>query len=133
MQGNPVVHFEIYVDDIDRAKTFYQSLFGITLEATPLPTDDFPGEMEMWSFPMASEDAMNSYGSGGMLVKMTGMSPGSGGTVVYFSCHDCGQQVEKVEALGGAVVQPKTAIGEQGFCALVQDTEGNVIGLHSMV
>ncbi|WP_407682469.1 VOC family protein [Pseudocalidococcus azoricus] len=130
MQSNPVVHFEIYVADMERAKAFYEAVFETKLENMPNPTPEV--EMDMWFFPMDKETGMSKYGAGGMLVKMDGFSPGSGGTVVYFACEDCAVQASRAVQHGGSVAQDKTAIGEHGFCALVRDTEGNLIGLHSM-
>lgn len=130
MIGNPVVHFEIYVSDMPRALAFYQTVLVTQLERMPNPTPTT--EMEMWFFPMDKAMGMSTYGSAGALVKMEGFSPGSGGTLVYFTCEDCAVQVELARANGGRVFQEKTSIGEHGFCALVNDTEGNLIGLHSM-
>lgn len=130
MSINPVVHFEIYVADMERARAFYEAVFETTLEAMANPTPDVP--MEMWVFPMDKETGMSSYGSGGMLVKMDGFAPGGGGTLVYFGCEDCSVQAARAAENGGNVVQEKMSIGEHGFCAMVSDTEGNVIGLHSM-
>jgi uncharacterized protein len=130
MQNNAVVHFEIYVEDMDRAKAFYEAVFETTLEQMPNPTPEM--EMDMWFFPMDKESGMNSYGAGGTLVKMEGFAPGGGGTLVYFGCDDCAIQVERSAENGGSLVQDKMSIGEHGFCALVKDTEGNLIGFHSM-
>jgi hypothetical protein len=58
--------------------------------------------------------------------------PGDGGTLVYFSCADCATEAARVAGAGGVVCQPKMGIGEYGHIAIVQDTEGNTIGLHSM-
>jgi uncharacterized protein len=88
--------------------------------------------MDMWFFPMDKEAGMNSYGAGGMLVKMEGFTPGAGGTLVYFGCDDCAVQVTRAAAHGGSIVKEKTPIGDHGFYALGRDTEGNVIGFHSM-
>ncbi len=130
MKNNPVVHFEIYVEDMARAKAFYEAVFEITLEQMPNPTPEM--EMDMWFFPTDNESGMNSYGAGGMLVKMEGFAPGKGGTLVYFGCDDCAVQVARATANGGSLFQDKMSIGEHGFCALVKDTEGNLIGFHSM-
>ena len=64
-------------------------------------------------------------------MKMEGCEPGGGGTLVYFSCEDCSVEESRVESSGGKVFKPKFSIGEYGFIALVADTEGNMIGLHS--
>lgn len=131
MNSNPVVHFEIYVEDMSRARAFYESVLGVRLEQMSAPTAEM--NMDMWFFPMDKETGMTTYGAGGMLVKMDGISPGVGGTLVYFGCEDCALPAGRVVARGGSLVQEKTSIGEHGFFALAKDTEGNMIGFHSMV
>jgi hypothetical protein len=122
MNMNPVGWFEIYVQDMARAKAFYETVFDTTLEKLP------GAEMEMWSFPMD----MAKYGAPGALIHMPGCASGGGGTLVYFSCMDCATEQARAEAAGGKVFKPKFSIGQYGFIALVTDTEGNMIGLHSM-
>jgi uncharacterized protein len=125
MTNNPVVWFEIYVQDIQRAKRFYEVVLGVKLEKTKPPG---PG-IEMLTFPMD----MNGSGASGALVKMEGGPSGSGSSViVYFRCDDCAVESKRVPLNGGKVMKEKFAIGEHGFMSLVNDTEGNVLGLHSM-
>ncbi len=121
---NPVGWFEIYVDDMDRAKAFYETVLGINLEPMSDPTDD---SVTMWSFP----SAMEAYGASGALIKMAGQAAGGSSTVVYFACDDCAEEESRVAAAGGVIKQSKMSIGDYGFCALAVDTEGNSIGLHS--
>lgn len=130
MKSNPVVHFEIYVQDMDRAKAFYETVLGIKLEKMPALTAEM--DMDMWFFPMDKETGMNTYGAGGMLVKMEGFLSGGSGTLVYFGCDDCAVQAARAAEHGGSLYKEKTSIGEHGFYALTQDTEGNMIGFHSM-
>lgn len=122
MKNNPVGWFEIYVQDIDRAKKFYESVFQLKLEKL-----NSPG-MEMWSFPMN----LNRWGAGGALVKMDGVPSGGNSTLVYFSCEDCSIEESRVEKFGGRIHRNKASIGECGFISLVFDTEGNMFGLHSL-
>ncbi|KAA5539458.1 VOC family protein [Roseiconus nitratireducens] len=123
MKENPVGWFELYVKDLDRAKRFYEAVFETQLQKLDSPTP----ELEMLAFPMSTE----SVGAPGALVKANGPSPGGFGTLVYFSCEDCEVEAGRVEAAGGKVDRPKMSIGQYGFIALVTDTEGNMIGLHS--
>ena len=128
MKANPAVWFEIYVQDMPRAKAFYKAVFQG--ELTPLANPDqesFPG-LEMWAFP----SSMESYGATGALVKMPGFASTGNSTLVYFGCEDCAVESARAVANGGRMFKEKVAIGEHGFIALVYDTEGNMLGLHSM-
>jgi uncharacterized protein len=127
MKANPVGWFEIYVQDIPRAKAFYEAVFETKLVELPNPDPIEFGEMEMWTFPMS----MENYGAAGALIKMPGC-PSGGSTLVYFSCDDCAVELERALQHGGTVFKGKQSIGENGFIAMVVDTEGNMIGLHSM-
>ena len=123
--ANPVGWFEIYVNNIERARMFYQTVLGIHLERLADPVDS---EITMFCFP--SEQTL--YGATGALVQMSGMAGGGSSTVVYFSCDNCAEQQGRVQTAGGRVIRPKFAIGEHGFIALIEDSEGNMVGLHSM-
>jgi len=122
--NNPIGWFEIYVDDINRAKNFYQGVFGMELERLSDPTGS---DVEMWSFQCDFE----SYGATGALIQMAGSPAGGNSTVIYFSCRDCALEASRVAEFGGRVTQPKMSLGEHGFCSMVLDSEGNTIGLHS--
>ena len=121
---NAVGWFDIYVKDMERAVKFYQKVLDINLEEMNDPT----GETQMMSF---SAD-MQAYGAAGALVKTEHANPGPGGTQVYFSVDDCAIQQERVVDAGGTIIRPKFSIGNFGFVALCQDTEGNMIGFNSM-
>lgn len=130
MPTNPVVHFEIYVQDMARARAFYENVLGTTLVRMPAPTPEM--DLDMLFFPMDKDTGMNTYSSGGMLVRMEGMASGGGGTLVYFACEDCAVQAARAAEFGGRLCKEKTSIGEHGFFSLAQDSEGNMIGFHSM-
>ncbi len=121
---NAVGWFDIYVDDLPRAVTFYETVLGAKLEQMGDPT----GETQMMSFPAD----MSAYGAGGALTKSPHAKPGIGGTVIYFMAEDCAVEQARVEDAGGMVVRPKFSIGEFGFVVLCQDTEGNMFGISSM-
>jgi predicted enzyme related to lactoylglutathione lyase len=125
MANNPVAWFEIYVDDLARAKRFYESVLSVNLDVLGDPNDT---SIEMLSFP----SNMEKYGASGALVKMEGFKAGGNSTLIYFSCDDCAIEESKVEAAGGHIQKPKMSIGEYGFISLAVDSEGNMFGLHSM-
>lgn len=125
MKQNAVGWFDIYVNDMDRAVSFYQSVFKQELENIGDPTDS---NVIMKSFPTD----MASYGAGGALVKREGCVPVTGGTIVYFGVDDCSTEESRVNKSGGKVINPKMSIGEFGWVSVCMDTEGNLFGLSSM-
>jgi predicted enzyme related to lactoylglutathione lyase len=125
MDHNPIIWFEIYVQDMARAKRFYEAVLQVTLEKLGDPNDT---SIDMQSFPGAPDRP----GATGALVKFEGVPSGGSSTLVYFTCEDCAVEEGRVPGAGGRVERPKMAIGEYGFISLARDTEGNMFGLHSM-
>ncbi|HZQ60514.1 MAG TPA: VOC family protein [Casimicrobiaceae bacterium] len=120
--NNPVNWFEIYVQDMSRAKRFYQQVLGVELSKLEA------GDLDMWAFPMQR----GGPGASGSLVRMAGVPSGGNSIIVYFSCADCAVEAGRVKQAGGSVHREKMSIGPYGFIALAVDTEGNMFGLHSM-
>ena len=121
MNANPVGWFEIYVQDMARARAFYEAVLEGRLEKLEA------GGLEMWAFPMAQE----RQGAAGALVHMPGFPVGGNSTLVYFTSDDCAREEGRVAAAGGGVEKPKFSIGPYGFIVLAHDTEGNLFGVHS--
>jgi hypothetical protein len=124
MENNPVGWFEIYVQDMERAIKFYESVFQVKLEQLESPISN----LVLWSFPMN----MGKMGASGALVKMTGCPSGGNSTLVYFSCDDCAIEAARAAEAGGRIQNEKFSIGQYGYISLLIDTEGNMIGLHSL-
>ncbi len=115
---NSVNWFELFVSELPRAQAFYEQVL-----ATKLKAETFNGE------PHA---IIRSEGVSGALVQRQGVKPGGGGTMVYLNCNGAlDAVVSRVEKAGGKVVMPKTDIGPPGFIAVMADSEGNTVGLHS--
>ena len=123
--NNPVVWFEIYVDDLSRARKFYEMVFSVTMTEMPDTTNE---GIEMVMFPMQ----MDKPNASGGLVKMEGFKAGGNSTIVYFDSADCATEEARVEKAGGKIFKKKMSIGEHGFMSLCTDTEGNMFGIHSM-
>lgn len=121
MSKNPVNWFEIYVQDMGRARKFYEAVLGVSLQRLASP------DIEMWAFGMEPDGS----GAGGSLVRMPGFPSGGNSTIVYFRCDDCAVEEARIVPAGGRVHKPKFSIGEYGFIVLAYDTEGNMFGLHS--
>jgi uncharacterized protein len=133
MKPNPITWCEIYVQDMDRAKGFYEAVFQVKMEklnspdSSPDSSADSSSDIEeMWAFPMS----MDKMGASGALVKMEGVASGGSGIIPYFHCDEVAVESERVVNAGGQIHTAKMSIGQYGFMALVQDTEGNMIGLH---
>jgi len=122
---NAISWFEIPASDLSRATKFYETIFGVTLNPLDLPN------IKMRMFPL--EDMM---GVGGAIVDSGGFHKPSStdGPLIYLNGNpDLQKVLDKVEAAGGKIMVPKTEISpEYGFMAVIIDTEGNRIGLHSV-
>ena len=121
MVQNPVCWFEIYVQDMERARRFYEAVLQVKLHKL---NSTVP---ELWAFPQS----FTNYGASGALAKMEGVPPGGNSTLVYFSCVDCAVEAKRVVASGGRILKEKFSIGEYGSIVLAFDTQGNMFGLHS--
>jgi predicted enzyme related to lactoylglutathione lyase len=121
-ERNAVGWFEIYVQDMERARRFYEAVFEVRLSELASPV------IKMWAFPMQH----GAPGCPGALVNMPGVESKMGGTIVYFTVADCAVEAQRAEKNGGRVHKSKFSIGNYGFISLVYDSEGNMIGLHSM-
>jgi uncharacterized protein len=123
-KSNAVGWFDIYVNDMNRAALFYETVLNQKLQKIGDPT----GETQMLSFA----GDMSAYGASGALVKSPHARPGMGGTMVYFSVQDCAIEESRVVGAGGKIIRPKFSIGEFGWVTLCEDTEGNGFGLNSV-
>jgi predicted enzyme related to lactoylglutathione lyase len=120
---NAINWFEIPVSNFDKSKKFYETILGIEMhlmEAMGMKSAFFPADMK-------------TGGIGGCIIQGEGYEPSAAGSLVYLNGgEDLGVPLSKVEAAGGKILLPKTAIGSNGFMAHFTDTEGNKVGLHSM-
>ena len=124
--NNAISWFEIPATDLARAQKFYEAIFGVSLIPMDMPN------IRMRMFPL--DDMMN--GVGGAVVDSGGFHKpsASDGPLIYLNGNpDLQNVLNKVEAAGGSIMVPKTEISaEYGFMAVILDTEGNRIGLHSV-
>src|ERR1700733_14882264 len=120
---NALNWFEISVSDIERAKKFYEEIFGITMEV-----QDMMG-MKMAYFPA---DMMGGKVGGG-LVEGQFHKPSADGAKIYLNANpDLDDALGKVEAAGGQVTMLKMKISDEiGAMAFFMDTEGSAVAMHS--
>ena len=121
MAKNPINWFEIPAKNLKRAATFYEKVLQCKLSI-----QDF-ADLKMAWFP-SSQDAPGSTGS---LVEQESYIPSHQGSMVYFTVDDIEKSLLTVTANGGKVLNPKKSIGEFGFVAHFEDSEGNRVALHS--
>ena len=117
---NPVNWFEVPVGDMKRATKFYEAVFGFTLAPNEM------GPHQFAFFPMERGAA----GAAGTLVKGEGYTPSHQGTMVYFSVDAIDAALKKIVKAGGKTLFPRTSIGQYGFIAHFEDSEGNRVCLH---
>jgi predicted enzyme related to lactoylglutathione lyase len=113
-------YFEIPASNLDRAVAFYSTLFSIEFERARIDN------LDMALFPAVDGQPVIS----GALVVGESYVPSHDGTRVYFACTDIDAALMTVARLGGKVLYPKTSIGDLGFVAEFEDSEGNRIALH---
>ncbi len=117
--ANPVYHFEIPVADLDRAIRFYESVLGTKLERRMV--DGYA----MAFFPRAD----GLPGASGALAKGDVYVPSKSGAIVYFDVPDIDAALERARLIGSTVLYGKKDIGEAGYVAEVEDSEGNRLAL----
>ncbi len=118
---HPVCYFEIPVNDMGRAVAFYEAVFALKLERTEIDGN------EMALFP----EAVGTNAITGALARGASYVPSRQGTRIYFRTDSIDTTLERAVAAGGIVMYPKTSIGDLGWVAEFEDSEGNVIALHS--
>jgi len=121
--SNSLNWFEIPATDIDRAKSFYETIFDIQMD-----TQEMMG-MKMAMFPY---EPTSGKAAGG-IAQSEMHKPSGEGTVVYLNANPSMDKiVSRIDEAGGQIVMPKTQISpEIGYMAFFIDSEGNKIGLHS--
>jgi len=119
---NAINWFEIPVKNFNRAKTFYETILGTVMQP-----------MEAMGMKSAFFSADLQNGIGGCIIEGQGYEPSNKGSLIYLNGgDDLSVPLAKVEAAGGKVLMPKTAIGPNGFMAHFTDSEGNKVAFHSM-
>ena len=118
--ANPVNWFEIPVSDMSRAKQFYERVFGVELAENEM------GPNKMAWFPME----MGVQGAAGTLIQGEAYKPSHDGSLVYLHVDKIDPTLEKINAEGGKTLMPRMSIGEHGFIAHFEDSEGNRVAVH---
>jgi uncharacterized protein len=116
---NPVFHFEIPVSDIDRAIAFYDGVFGYQLKKEQV--DGY----EMAFFPRVD----GGPGASGALAKGDVYKPSKEGPIIYFDVPDIDAVLARATARGAKILYAKKDIGDAGYVAEFEDSEGNRIAL----
>jgi uncharacterized protein len=122
-----VVHFEVPFDDKERAQKFYKDVFDWGMNDMPEMNYTIVHTVEVDDKMMPKESgAIN----GGMYKRGEGAAKGP---VIVIDVSSIDEYVKKIEAAGGKVIRAKNQVGDMGFYAQVEDTEGNIIGIWEMI
>ncbi len=118
--ANQIVWCDIPVLDLDRAVKFYSAVLGQNVKK-----EEFPGMM-IGVLPHSDGEV------GGCLFTSSDEKPSDKGLMVYLNANGrLDEALSAVTGNGGKIIQPKHQIGPFGFRAIVLDSEGNRIALHS--
>jgi len=118
---NPIVHFEIPADDVARAQTFYQSVFGWKIKQMPMPA----GGIEYYGVTTRNEGQPGI--NGGLMKRNMPGQPFAN----YVAVKSIDDFLAKVTSAGGSVVLPRQEIAPgMGSIAVFKDTEENMMGLY---
>ncbi|WP_166921852.1 VOC family protein [Flavobacterium poyangense] len=121
---NPVIYFEIPVNDLDRAERFYKNVFGFNFEREVI--DDY----EMTFFPFEDTES----GISGALAKGDVYKPTKEGVIIYFRTDNIDTTLQKVKEQNGIILYPKTVNEKYGFIvAEFEDSEGNRIAVQQLI
>jgi len=113
-----IVHFDVPVNDLERAKKFYETLLGWKFTSVP--------GMPMPYYLIETKDLKGKKSVGG------GMGPRGAPDqkiVNYWGVDSIEKYLPKVESMGGKIIMPKTAVPGWGYLAVCMDPEGNTFGL----
>lgn len=124
MTRNAVTWFEIPATDLARAQRFYETVLGTSLKRETM------GDEQMAIFPSEGEDAA----AGCVNMGAERVAPSRSGTRVYLDASpSIDAALARVAAAGGRIHTAKMALPPgMGFFAHVEDSEGNVVGLHAL-
>lgn len=111
-----IAHFDIPVDDIERAKKFYEALFDWKIEKVP-------GEMPYYFIETTDLNGQKNVGGGMGKREKAGQQPTN-----FIGVPSIDEYIDKAVAMGGSIIEPKTPITGVGYLAVCQDTESNTFG-----
>ncbi len=127
-ETNAISWFEIPVIDMTRAKIFYETILDMKMKTQYMEET----KEEITFFPFSPDVVRATSGRvSGVLVKNNRAKPSHQGTLVYINANpSVGDVLDRIEKAGGKILVPETKI-MAGFIAVIIDTEGNRVGLHS--
>lgn len=119
-----IAYFEIPADNVDRAKKFYHDLLGWKIEPTKTMGD--PAKMKAMQYQdvITGDAKEGTISMGGMYKRQMTEQ-----IINYVMVDDLDKVIAKLAKLGGKIVVPKMEIKGVGWTVIIQDTEGNTLGL----
>lgn len=123
---DPLVHFEIPVDDLERARKFYGEIFGWNLEDWPMPDGSTYIGVRTTPVDEKTRQPLKPGAINGGIMKR---NPQAKAPILAVHVESIDERIKQVEAMGGKVIMPKIDMMGMGFYAYVSDLDGNTIGL----
>lgn len=119
---NAIHWFEIPSHDLDKAVPFYEQTLGVTLQREVF------GDVPHAVFPMETKETVT-----GAIVARAETKPGAAGVLIYLAAPGGVEAcLARAAKAGARVVVPNTAIGPHGWIGVIQDLDGNLVGLHAL-
>ncbi len=126
---DPIVHFELPVTDLERARKFYGPTFGWTLQDWPMPDGSLYIGVHTTPIDEKTRQPLKPGAINGGIMKKNDSVKNVHGAVIAVNVSSIDEKVKAVEMAGGKVVMPKMDMMGMGFYAYIADPDGNVVGL----
>lgn len=123
---DPIVHFEIPVDDIEKARSFYSSIFDWKLTDWPMPDGSVHIGVHTTPINEETREPLKPGAINGGIIRKSAETPSP---IFAVNVSSIDEKIEMIIKAGGAVVMPKKDMMGMGFYAYAKDPTGNVIGL----
>jgi uncharacterized protein len=120
-----IAHFEIPADNVNRAKRFYQLVLGWKIEPTKTSMDPALAASMQYHDIITGDAKEGTLSMGGMYKRQMPETP----IINYIMVENLDKVLINVEKSGGKIIMPVKEITSVGFTSIIQDTEGNAIGL----
>lgn len=126
---HPIVHFEIAVNDLEKARSFYGNLFGWKLEDYTMPDGSTYVGVHTTPIDEKTRLPLKPGAINGGIMQRNDQVKDVHGAIIAVNVPSIDDKLNEVTKAGGTVIMPKTDVMGMGFYCYVKDLDGNVIGM----